>query len=48
MVQELITALADECDPSAIPSDYGGTCPTPLYESQIEKDLQNFILNLGQ
>lgn len=47
MVQELIAALADECDPSAIPSEYGGTSPTALYESQIEKELSDFVHNLG-
>ena len=47
-VQELLAALADECDQSAIPSDYGGTSPTPLYESQIEKELSDFVHNLGQ
>lgn len=47
-VQELLAALADECDQSAIPSDYGGTSPTPLYESKIEKELSDFVHNLGQ
>ncbi|KAL3159567.1 hypothetical protein ABBQ38_009981 [Trebouxia sp. C0009 RCD-2024] len=46
--QELVTALADECDQCAIPSDYGGTCPTPLYESQLERELRDFVRNLGQ
>lgn len=47
-MQELIAALADECDQSAIPSEYGGTSPTPLYESQIEKELFDFVHNMGQ
>ena len=48
LLQELVTALADECDQCAIPSDYGGTCPTPLYESGIERELREFVLNLGR
>ena len=47
ILQELVAALADECDQSAIPSEYGGTSPTPLYESQIEKELSDFVHNMG-
>lgn len=46
-LQELVTALADECDPSQIPSDYGGTSPIPLYETSIEAELRDFAHKLG-
>ena len=46
-LQELIAALADECDASQIPSDYGGSAPTPLYESKIELELRDFVRKLG-
>ena len=46
-MQELITALADECDQSDLPSDYGGTSPYPLYQSKIETEMREFVHNLG-
>ena len=47
MLQELIAALAEECDPSQIPSLYGGSAPTPLYESKIELELNEFVHSLS-
>ena len=47
MLQELVTALADECDQSQIPTEYGGTSPVPLYETQIETEFRDFVRNLG-
>ena len=46
-MQELITALADECDQSDLPSDYGGTSPNSLYQSKIETEMREFVHNLG-
>lgn len=47
-LQELVASLADECDASQIPSNYGGSARTPLYESKIEVEMRAFIQNLGQ
>ena len=47
-MQELIAALINECDRSDIPSDCGGTSPMPLYGSNIEKELREFVHNLVQ
>ncbi len=46
-VQELIAALADECDAAQIPSDYGGTAAVPLYDTKIEKEMQEYVQKLS-
>lgn len=48
LLQELIAALADECDASQIPSEYGGSAAVPLNESKIEKEMRDFVQKLGQ
>ncbi|KAL0037452.1 hypothetical protein WJX79_008680 [Trebouxia sp. C0005] len=45
--QELIAALADECDAAQIPSDYGGTAAVPLYDSKIEKEMREYVQKLS-
>jgi len=47
IVQELIAALADECDAAQIPSDYGGTAAVPLYDSKIEKEMREYVQKLS-
>lgn len=46
-LQELIDALLDECEQSDIPSDYGGTSTTSLYDSKIETELREFVHKMG-
>ncbi len=46
-VQELIAALADECDAAQIPSDYGGSAAVPLYDSKIEKEMREYVQKLS-
>ncbi|DBA82715.1 TPA: hypothetical protein ACH3X1_006948 [Trebouxia sp. C0004] len=45
--QELIAALADECDAAQIPSDYGGTAAVPLYAAKIEKEMREYVQKLS-
>ncbi|KAL0052681.1 hypothetical protein WJX82_005986 [Trebouxia sp. C0006] len=45
--QELIAALADECDAAQIPSDYGGTAAVPLYDTKIEKEMREYVQKLS-
>lgn len=47
LLQELIAALAEECDASQIPSAYGGSAPTPLYESKVELELREFVSDIS-
>ena len=47
IAQELIAALADECDAAQIPSDYGGTAAVPLYDSKIEKEMREYVQKLS-
>jgi len=47
IVQELIAALADECDAAQIPSHYGGTAAVPLYDTRIEKEMREYVQKLS-
>ncbi len=47
IVQELITALADECDAAQIPPDYVGTAAVLLYDSKIEKEMREYVRRLS-
>lgn len=40
VLQELVSALADEVDPSQIPPDYGGTMAHSLNECKLEVQIR--------
>ena len=40
VLQELVSALADEVDPSQIPTDYGGTMAHSLNQCELELQIR--------